>query len=393
MIRNNTLLLLLLAGILAGPAGAQEFEMDFRGLKSAGIDVYVRGQYLAAIEEPAAALKGVPFHGKGRSWYLEAKLGDGDNNTFPIMVFQPDGSNVPLFVMDCDRNGDLSNEKLTVMEKERAGKGYTEYVSPPLDFFITVGKKEVPYRASLGATLYDKREPYFRLTSRCCRKGRILLGEDKYQAVLIDDNTNGLFNDAGWSTDKLIVDKVLEGNIYDALWNQSVRVVVNDGRWYLFEPEPDGSILRGRGVEENLARLKTNFKNFSLQLQSPETRALNLEAKNGAIELPPGEYKWLLYDIPHYFENGEFWRLSSGTIMNKPFSVKEGENILELCFPLRQTMSVKTKGDEVTFDEQLTGRDGENVYVYSQDFKRPTPSFKVLDPEGEVVESGTFESG
>lgn len=392
MIKNMALLLLLLAGFLAGPAGAQEFEMAFRDLKSAGIDVYVRGQYLTAIEE-SAALKGVPFHGKGRSWYLEAKLGDGENNTFPIMAFQPDGSDVPMLVMDCDRNGDLSNEKLVAMEKERSGEGYTQYESPPLDFFITVGHKEVPYRASLGCNLYEEREPYFRLVSRCCRKGWILLGEEKYWAVLIDDNTNGLFNEAAWSTDKLIVDKVLEGNIYDALWNQSVRVVIKDGRWYLFKPEPDGSILRGRGVEENLARLKTNFNNFSLQLQSSKTGALNLEAKNGAIELPPGEYQWLLYNIPHFFENGEFWRLSSGTIMNKPFSVKEGENLIELCLPLRQTLSAITKGDEVTFNEQLTGRDGENVYVYTEEFKRPTPSFKVLDSDGEVVGSGTFESG
>lgn len=397
--------LLLVTVLLSNSAETQEYEMKYTPLDASDVDFHTNGQYLnpTVSNSPDESLEGVPEPFEGKRWFLEARLGDGDHNVFSICIIQAGApSNIRLW-MDTNQDKDFSDEKVRILKKAEQGEGYCRYASSPLDLMIPVQEKKVPYRSVFTMTCYNEsyegHPPLYMLESRCCWKGKIRLGDDQHEAMLIDDNSNGIFNDAdlSWEHDRLDVARTLIGASFN-IWSSSVRVVIKDGQWYFFDPSPDGSRLLAQGMAENLATLTSNLKFVSLEIHSTKTGPLDLQSEEDVIKLPPGEYAWVGYRGDYEFGNGERWRFTPGTVMREPMTIEEGQNHVDLCFPLRQELSIKTEGDVVTIEEQLKGRDGEHLYVYKvdEDFSSvevPLPTFTILDHEGIELATGAFESG
>lgn len=318
----------------------------------------------------------------------------------------PDDGGLMVWIVDSNQNQDLSDDKILVKRFKVSARSI-EF--PTLDLTISAGGKKTPFRAKLCVRGLGRPEPSFTLKNLYCRMGEILLGGDKYEAALVDNNSNGLFIDTHsgfetqWRMDKLFIAKKLKGAGYeDYLWESSVWTVILDGVWRNLAPTPDGAQLHVKGIEEDRHPLYTNFKSFNLEFYSHQRGFLNLRSDNGKILLPPGKYFWTSYTVDHRFDNGSNWSFISGTLMNKPFTIKPGENRLDLCVPLRLELDVIHKGDVIVFEEQLKGRHNENIYplmlacfwglpLYIT--RMPAPSFVVEDTEGRVVGSGRFEAG
>jgi hypothetical protein len=380
-------LALLAFFFLPSRADGEAFRMDHAPLEAAGIRAAVRGQLMWALENPPAMLRGVPEgHGR-RVVHFQAVLGDGDENIFDMVLVVPEDGTPARWIMDADQDGDLSNEESLAQESGQSGR----LKFPPLDFAIFVGGKARPYRAALRVYA-DRERPYGYLETRCCRMGDLVMAGRSFEAILVDGNTNGCYGDTEpFEDDTLYIRSKGGGSRF--LWQSSVKAVVHEGQWYYFEPAADGSSLRSKGMAERLAPLRTPFDTFSLDIHSPRSGCIHLTAKGGAVYLPPGDYTWTMYGVSFRDEQQKNWRLSCGTIMKVPFNVKDGDNRLELALPLRQHIQARIKGDEVTFEEQIKGRGGENVYVYTAKGRLQPPAFTVEDLEGNVAASSKFEAG
>ena len=385
--KKTSSILACFLGLFFVAATAEEYKLEYVPLDPASMGVQSSGQYMMNRNSPGTELGGVPEIDEGKKWFFDAKLGEGENNTLHFMALIPEGNGQVWLYFDKNRDGDLSDEKPCVQAVKDSRVTF-----PPMDLTISVKGVEMPYRASIMGYLFDG-NPSFSLQSKCCRKGKIAIDGDTYEAALIDGNANGLFAETDWNADSMVVATDLNEHASSYLWKSSNRVVIKDGAWHYFEPAPDGTLIRSKGKAEKLYPLSTNFNKFNLEFTSPHTGAMRLDAKDGAIMLPAGEYKWLLYSADHIDKDGKKWSFSSGSVMNEPFKVVEGENVLPLCFPFRQRLTACTKGNEVTFDEQILGRSGENVYVYGSTGRFDKPRFSVEDMEGKKVGNGIFEAG
>jgi hypothetical protein len=293
--------------------------------------------------------------------------------------------------VDRNRNRDLSDD-IRVGAKLVQGQG----TLPPQEFKITMGGKEIDHKAKLMIYLYGD-VSYQYLNTDYYMMGRITLDGKEFDAALIDGNGNGTFNDVEPYTDLLCVSNDLK-NTAGYFWFESVAVMVLEDTWYLFEPEKDGSVIHYKGTADRFATLKTGHEDFSLKIHSPEYGFFQLLSDEGAIRIPPGEYLWRNYHIKKKDEAGQAWLFLNNSVMEQPLVISEGENHLELCFPLKQTITSQVNGDVVTFAQKVTGRNGEDVEI--RDSLRSTqfltiwqPKFFVEDGKGRVLVKGVFEAG
>lgn len=387
-----TLCLTLL--LLPAVALAETFELTYTHLEKAGFSAYLRGRSLTALEAPPDSLRGIPDPGSGSLWYLEVQLGEGSNNTYPMVVLLSEDESTVKWLFDANRNGDLADEAEVIQHFKK------DTASLPLrEFMIPVGNEERLYRAHLELRRTRDRT-YFYFKSDCCYLGTIDVEGERYITALVDANTNGLFNDTDWYTDVMHI-WMSHSNSADSgimnrgrrIWDGSVKSFVRDDQWHLFDPEPDGSATNYLGQADDLVGLETGFKKFTLELTSTRTGTMKLSTDDGKVMLPPGEYQWIDYSIKVPCEDEKILDYYSGTIMKEAFTVAAGRtNRLDLCWPITQEITARIQGDEVTFDESFDGRNREDVRLQYAG-ERWAPSFTVSDPAGRVVGQGTFETG
>ena len=79
--------------------------------------------------------------------------------------------------------------------------------------------------------------------------------------------------------------------------------------------------------------------------------------------------------------------------MREPFEIRPGDSRFDLCFPYRQELKIKVKGNKVYLDEMLRGCCGEEVRVRDDKRTWTPPAFTIEDQEGRQLLKGAFKSG
>lgn len=385
MKRVSSALLLLVVTLAARPAGADEFKLEYVGEQPAWQGVLEPYQQLTTERTPRASLKGVPEQEGGDTWFLLGFLGDGDNRACHIVLQILEDVGEAVLLMDTDRDLDFSDETALV----RAVNG-SRVDFPPMEFQIEAGGKKSPYRTAL-ALFPTGGKPGCGLVGHCHYSGIIDLDGKEYEAALVDSNMDGIFTASGWFTDNLFVAEKLGKTA--SIWDSSVRLVIAGERWHYLEPAPDCSAIRLLGSTSRLFPVRMNAAVGSVEVWSSRTGCITLEADDGAIAMPPGDYTWSDYRFSLVDENRIGWHftvMAAGTTM--PFTVTEGANRLELCLPLRFYLTACTRGDEVVFDLKLHGRDEEVLFADHGD-DLFCPAFSIVDSRGQALLHAAFESG
>lgn len=381
--------------LLPAAVQAETFELKYASLEEVGFEDRTVSQVLRPLENPPVDLKGIPDPGAGRVWILEAQLGTGSKNTFPMAVLLSEDNTTITWFFDVNRNNDLSDDRTETQPLVAQKVSFL-----PRDFIISIGDAERPYRAHLELLLYDY-IPYCYFRPDCCYTGTITLDGKNYIAALIDSHANGLFNNSKRNTDKLYLwDPEKRPYSRDGknqpgrrIWKESAQTVIQNGQWHLLDPEPDGTAIHYLGKAEQPVALETGFKTLFLEIFSERTGVVMLFDDDAPLMLPPGEYRWLTYEGILHLPDKKLLSFESGTIMNEPFTVETGrKNRLELCLPLTQLLTARVKGDTVTFEESFEGRSKEDVRLNYAD-SRWAPKFTVSDQEGNVLLYDIFAAG
>lgn len=381
----TAVLVFLSATILA----AQEYPLVYKAFEP-GDEVAAGGSnQLQPLPQPPEGLRGLPEAEGRHLHYLRAELGEGEDNVFNMVVALASDGSQAVLLADTDQDRDFSDESSRTATIEQDWIRF-----PPVDVTVKAAGNERPYRFAVDVYVRGE-DAFFMMYSRCCYRGKIVIDEVEYHISLSDGNCDGLFNSAGWEGDRLLVTRKTGKGGY--LWNSSPRVVVVEGEWHFFEPAADGTSIHYAGAARDLVPLRTGFEKFVLEVMSERSGCVTLDTTEGAVMLPPGDYQWGDYWLLFEDDGGKPWSFVSGTIMREPFCVPESKEGLDLplCLPVRQNLSARTKGDLVMFEEQIVGRDGENVYVSygDDDDDLPPPSFTITDRGGKQVGGGSFEAG
>lgn len=384
---QKILFLAFLALLAATPLFAQveKIELKYREVGADGYHPGHMGQRLEHDDSVKSRLTGIPDIEASRTLFVEAQLGAGPNNRFAMMVVISPDDKSGSWVVDTNRNLDLSDDDILTAEVKNS-----QLTFPSITFDIPMHDREVKHKAYMAVQCFGRRA-FLYLRTDCYRWGEITLDEERFDVALVDQNGNGIFNENGRMTDQLQVATDLDkGTGY--IWSNTPYILIHKGRALLFDVDPAGFALTCKETIDDLATLTTNFKACALEIESPEFGHMNLNTRDGRISILPGEYRWTSYFIHDYGEDKKQYVMICASVMNEPLNIREGENHIDLCFPLHQSISCRTAGDTVHFDQELRGGSGESVNI-QYDSKAWSPKCIIEDAKGNILGRGEFKPG
>ncbi|MBT3376858.1 MAG: hypothetical protein HN742_08350 [Lentisphaerae bacterium] len=148
--------------------------------------------------------------------------------------------------------------------------------------------------------------------------------------------------------------------------------------------------------EDKLGTVVSPFKTFSVSLTGP-VGVHEFSTTNGRLILPAGDYSPNRQSVEATDDDGAVWELS-GKWSDAPVLTVTAQTDAELVFgfPLSVEPVLRVRGDRLTIDMALRGKQGQ---VYGMGDLRCTgrklapPAFEVRDAEGAIIRSGELEYG
>jgi hypothetical protein len=231
----------LAALLLAAAVGAEPAPAKFTFVDAVGPEVSATPRYrqLALGDKPARPLVGAPEVGKGM-WFTLARVGSSPESGVSV-VWQSDAQTIWL---DADGDG-----KLIPAERHPFAQKTIE-----LPATIRVGNTSLSrtliFKRGSGTTLYGAVRGYTR--------GKLRLGDKDYDAALTDGDADGCFDSPG--SDRIWIDLNGDGQ-FDPAGEQfplgsPIKV---DGRLFLIQPDPTGTVVRVRERGSETGRLQANI--------------------------------------------------------------------------------------------------------------------------------------
>jgi hypothetical protein len=294
-------------------------------------------------------------------------------------------------------------------------------------------------------------------SSATCREGDIALEGKQHHLVLIDFNSNGRFNDKiklsenihlasgqvyAEMGDVLLVDpqpgRSANESPYDPTTSDyrhylSEKIQI-DGRWYDLKISPTGDQLTLTPSTVALGNVKNRNDSFGALIYSGDKGFLKIRGtKDKPISIPEGQWKLYSYSIsketPKPVDKKAEASPKAGSLLQglaaslgggpstpfvwpsnvsatatdkyDPVTVRKGETV-EMPFgpPYKPTVTTASYGTPAGQPQQtylemtLIGVGGEAVTNMTVKGSRPgKPEFTITDPQGKVVQQGSFEYG
>jgi hypothetical protein len=336
-------------------------------------------------------------------------------------------------------------------------RGYANFSFPRVDVTIEADGTKIDYAFFLSGYCHsqylNEKQRYqyasVSLTAAAYRDGEITLDGKKVRVVVLDFNSNGRFDDA-FAIDETIT--VADGTLYprqgdmihvdpkpeQAAYRYGYDVTSNDdqqfvgklinigGRFHELSISPAGDTLTLTPSSRAVGHVSNPNKGYRAVVYSDQGMLKISGDEAGRAPLPEGQWKLLQYTIdrtstePAKPADGGATLLQSlaqallGAGQTPPqlrysivsarakrdfpaVEVRAGETT-ELRFgaPYKPIVSVSSpQGDgRVSLGLSLVGAGGEVCNNLVVDGGRPPkPQFTITDPDGKVVESGSFEYG
>lgn len=379
---SKSILAALILLIPAASSQSRNFTLESRSIDSIPQSIFPLGRGFMTTSEAPVGLTGIPKKEGSQAKFFLLTFGEMEKqDVFHCLFLMKGKRGAGLLYVDRNRNMNLGDEKPIkgVIKKQR----YTYEIK---NLKIDTGDKEITASFELRADLFGSGLYFFTRNSEY-KTGKITLGGIECEIILVDNNANGLFNDSGFSGDRLYFKRCSLEEKYKNYRLAGSRSITLDGTWYYIEPKIDGSTMEYLDKCSDPQEVITAFPSFSLTLSSEKTGTFKVTSKKGKILVPVGEYRLNLYSIK--LPGTSF---SAGTIMNTPFEVKKGSNKLDICQPIDFQIKPIVRKNTVSFEFASKGIYGEAVYVYTGK-GRMEPKFQVRTTSGKILLKSKFEAG
>ncbi len=319
---------------------------------------------------------------------------------------------------DFNGNGDLTDDEPidAIDVSGTPAGGIVQSRFPPVDVELDIDGATVDYALLLTALAGQKPVPFASASvyAGMVREGFVQQGSSRVRLVLVDQNTNGRFDDQvairmvggrviPTEGDLLLVNpnprNVLSADATMGRDRHYVSRTVCIGRhFYEMEVSPAGDRLTLSPKELALGFVTNPSPGYRAVAYSDRYGAVMLSGTKGTkIPLPAGPWRVANYSIDAGAMTGGQTAVTATCGDAYPaVEVVEGETV-ELPFgaPFRATVAAaRTAPGRVGLSLAIAGAAGERVTsLYVNGRRPPAPRFVITDSEGAVVHQGAFEYG
>ncbi|MGA2059842.1 MAG: hypothetical protein ABSG67_05130 [Thermoguttaceae bacterium] len=227
---------------------------------------------------------------------------------------------------DTNHNGDLTDDKVIEAEAMPGiviGGSYAQFQFPRVDVTIDVDGTSVDYAFFLTGYVNAQRDFSFaivQINSAAYREGDLTLDGKKRHVVLIDNNSNGRFDDENKISktimrsggalypeqgDMLLVDPNQGATGYTSPYDATAnsyqhyvsKMVDIDGRYYNLKISPAGDKLTLDPASVSLGKITNPNSHFNAVIYNDSAFLKIVGEKDTPISIPEGEWKLLSYTI------------------------------------------------------------------------------------------------
>jgi hypothetical protein len=364
---------------------------------------------------------------------------------------------VAQLYFDFNHNGDLSDDKVIVGQGQASGDGsnssFVNVSFPRIDVAIDVNG--APVQSSFLVKANSQMSSNFGYMSvqfgaAAYRTAEITLDGKKHRVALIDSNSNGRFDDAmGIRKESRESKGPLYPELGDVLLidaeqsagrasgeNESMsdplglgyrryvsKLILIDGRYYDIKITPAGDKLTLEPSSLALGSITIPIDGLSAILYSGDSFLGIHGDKGAAIPMPEGQWKLVVYTIvkaeakpdpsakiatekdakqqpPRIAGLRVSMAAAMGRADGKPVKVVKGETVsLPFGPPYKPVVTASNAGQpkgagQLALEMALVGSGGEVCAYLMCNGDRPAkPKFTITDPQGKVVQKGSFEYG
>ena len=414
---------------------AAQFAMEYRSPPSVGSEIgYVSSQGLAAAGKEREKLTAEPSYRSQKPLYFSVKLGTDADAVHTVVLDESGGTGAghDTLYVDANNNEDLTDDQ-AVKGRCRKSSSYQSSSFPAAEVRLKSGGEVLPYRFTSRLYAYPRRTTdasgkanttwrfSFSLYSACYYRGRVQIGDESYEAALVDVNSNGVFNDyfsissrtsrgRVYATgDRLLLDLNRDGRFDRSRRDNPeafgwAKHLALGGRFYELSAGPDGRRIEIAPAAVKLGSLKrAGGGDFTVGLGSGDG-IVQVQSREGIAVVPVGTYTLYSCKMERTDKNGNPWKLVGyGTDTVTKWSVAEAATT-EAVFgpPLRPLIQASTgsrqvkPGSRTYLRLSILGEGGE-VYsagdISTGKGRPPAPTFEVGDEGGTAVAQGSFRYG
>jgi hypothetical protein len=380
--------------------------------------------------------------------YAFAQLGD-KNCLFILDRREADDFFYNRLYFDANGNKDLTDDPVIDGSFTVRNDGLCEAEFPPVDTKVDLGGRLSPYSFCLDVTYFclDLRGSgrpdreisrdlvdnffHFRLVANCSYSGKFDLEGQTYRVFLGDGNVNGRFDDKltvsrGVETDEcspqleaadhFYLTSGKEIGVYDVLPCGNLLMV--NSRLFEINISTAESRMTLTSVTENLAPLKLAMavERIGIYTEDGENCVMMYRPATEAL-IPKGRYRLLHYTALRKDAQGDEWLLAAQATERSPSAtVRAGSSgvfnfgepylpVVEVPGSARQDVRDGAAQVGIAFTVEGAGKErlGEltrvsgnrtRIPLSEENPNRPKePTYKVIQPDGQIVAQGSFEYG
>ncbi len=355
---------------------------------------------------------------------------------------------------DSNHNGDLTDDKViegkVQHEQSSASFSYVNITFPRVDVMTEVDGAELKTGFFFTVSSHSSgNSGYFsaQMRSSAYRIGEISLDGKKHCVVLLDFNSNGLFNDETKILDNVMMD---DGQIYSQQGDSILidptppksgvyfspydltassyrynvgKIICVNGKYYEMQASSSGDKISLEPLKTDIGSVTNPNEEYAALIYGDQGILKIQGKKDVPVAVPVGEWKLLQYTITKreqsapanadakesslmktYKQLGGVkgaekasFVAATGTRGCKAVKVVKGETVPMPFGPPytpHVTAAVYNSPSDVQLAMSLIGSAGEVCRNMTCDNQRPgAPHFEITDPKGKVVEQGDFEYG
>jgi hypothetical protein len=320
---------------------------------------------------------------------------------------------------DLNHNGDLTDDKpVSAVNVSRVSSSSSQSQFPRVDLQIEADGTQVDYAFLMSAYARKSTTSSYvstTLFAGAVREGYLGKGTKRTRVVLLDQNSNGRFDDQATVRtsssrvypsvgDLLLVNPNLNSRpssgSTSGLDRHFVAKTACIGKhFYEMEVSPAGDQLKLTPTDLALGQVTNPSPAYRAVVYNGELGMLNLSGtKSDKVPLPEGDWKVASYTLDASAMTGGARTTVAASFGSdyKPVTVKKDETV-EIPFgaPYKPVVTGrKYKGNKVYLSLAIVGVAGERcTSLYVNGKRPPAPQFTITSSTGETVHQGKFEYG
>ncbi|MBW8035201.1 MAG: hypothetical protein FVQ79_06110 [Planctomycetes bacterium] len=313
------------------------------------------------------------------------------NNGFLLIAIDKSKKNSPYnsLYIDSDGDGDLTDETpIAAYQTDNIRSDFG-----PVKIIYEYEDEPVTYHLNIQFYSPEKRRRIYAYSGGWYEGGITIDGEKKH-CVLIDQNSNGSFNDKSnnfWKSDRIRIGKKTDRDT-----NFTGNFIEIEGELYRPEIAPDGAcitITKAQDVTFGTIKMPESIKEFAA---GGENGLLNVSLEKGTGKLPVGKYRIHHWAIDRKDEKAGKWSIKGEGFRKKKglFDVTEDQEVnLAIGEPVICKLKVDEKNNQFAFKYELKGNLGEQISISRNNNRAAAPKLRITNEEAEYDRSFTFEYG